>query len=94
MQGVRVRKAAPSSTALQLLDELFASSFLTIPRAAQVLGVTFPTAQNSMKKLEGLGIVRETTGQARHRIYQAREVLALLDALPANAEADKRPAGP
>ncbi len=85
---VRVRQASQSSAALQLLDELFASPFLTIPRAAEVLGVTFPTAQSNMKKLEGLGIVQERTGRRRNRIYQAREVLGLLDALPANTEAE------
>ena len=85
---VRVRQASQSSAALQLLDELFASPFLTISRAAEVLKVTFPTAQSNMKKLEDLGIVEERTGRRRNRIYQAREVLGLLDALPANAEAE------
>jgi Fic family protein len=81
---VRVREASQSSAPLRMVDELFAAPYLTIPHAAQVLGVTFPTAQASVKKLEDLGIVREITGQKRNRIYQAREVLALLDALPAD----------
>jgi len=40
-----------SATALQLVDELFASPFLTITRTAELLGVSFPTAQSNMKKL-------------------------------------------
>jgi Fic family protein len=83
---VSVRKASQSSAALRLVDELFAAPFLTISGAAKVLGVTFAAAQNNMKKLEDLGVVREITGQKRHRIYQAREVLALLDALPQDTE--------
>jgi len=82
---VRVREVSQSSAPLQLVDELFAAPYLTITRAAEVLKVTFPTAQTGMKKLEELGMVREITGQKRNRIYQAREILALLDALPANA---------
>ncbi len=62
------------------------ASFLTIPRAAQVLEVTFPTAQSNMKKLEDPGILHEITGHKRNRIYQGREILALLDAVPAEEE--------
>ena len=32
------------------------------PHAADILGVTFPTAQSNIKKREDLGIVREITG--------------------------------
>jgi cell filamentation protein, protein adenylyltransferase len=85
---VRVREASQSSAALRLLDELFAAPFLTIPRAAQLLEVTFPTAQSNMKKLEDLGILHEITGHKRNRIYQAREILALLDAVPAEEKAE------
>jgi Fic family protein len=76
---VKVREASQSSAALQLVDELFASPFLSIRRAAEILSVTFPTAQSNMKKLEDLGIVREITGQKRYRVYSAQEIFRLLD---------------
>jgi hypothetical protein len=69
-----------SATALQLVDELFASPFLTVTRAAEVLGVTFPAAQNNVGKLVEAGILRETTGKKKNRIYLAEEILRLLDA--------------
>ena len=86
--GLRVREASQSPAAPRLVDELFAAPFITIPRAAEILDVTYPTAQTNIKKLEDLGILREITGQRRNRIYQAREILALLDALPPDSEAD------
>lgn len=76
----RVAALANSSTAVQLVDEILASPFTTINRAATALGVTFPTAQAAINRLVAANILQEVTGQRRNRIYCAREILNLLDA--------------
>jgi Fic family protein len=75
----RVAEVAQSATALQLVDELLGSPFITVNGAAQTLGVTFPTAQNAVNRLIEAQILREVTGQKRNRVYLAEEILRLLD---------------
>ncbi|MCI0457030.1 MAG: Fic family protein [Gemmataceae bacterium] len=87
--GQHVRKTALSGNALQLVDELFASPFLTARRATEVLGVTFATAMSNIRKLQEAGILREMTGKQRNQVFVADEILKLLDA----PTADAAPAG-
>jgi Fic family protein len=76
----RVTAVARSAAAIRLLDELFASPFITIPGAAGNLKMSFQTAQNHINKLVKAGILREMTGKPKNRIYVADEILRLLDA--------------
>jgi Fic family protein len=69
-----------STGAIHLIDQLFESPFMTTARAKAALGCSFNAAQRAIAKLEQAGIVRETTGRARNRVYLASEILALLDA--------------
>lgn len=41
-----------------------------------------------MKKLEDLGVENEITGQRKNRVYQAKRILALLDAATGSGESD------
>jgi Fic family protein len=75
----QVSAVARSAAALRLLDELFASPFITVPGAATALGLSFPAAQNNVDKLVEAGILREMTGKAKNRVYVADEILRLLD---------------
>jgi Fic family protein len=68
-----------SSAVLRLVDELFASPFLTTNRAKDVTEVSFKNAQRMVDRLAGDGILREVTGQRRYRVYCAEEILRLLD---------------
>jgi hypothetical protein len=43
------------------------------------MGVPYRTAQRYIEKLELLGILREVTGRARNRLYQADEVLSAFE---------------
>lgn len=70
-----IRTAAPRV----LVDELFASPFVTMNRAADVMGVAFKSAARTVATLEEAGILREITGQQRNRVYCADEILRLLD---------------
>jgi hypothetical protein len=61
-----------------LTDQLFINPAITTGRAAEVLNVKFTSAQKTIDKLLGAGIVKELTGQKRNRIYMARDILAAI----------------
>lgn len=63
---------------LTLLDYLFGQPAITIPQAAEVLDVTYPTAADLVVDLEEVGILEETTGQSRYRRFVHRPYLDLL----------------
>jgi hypothetical protein len=44
-----------------------------------MLDVNYPSAQRYVNHLETAGIVREITGQARNRVYQADEILSAIE---------------
>jgi ribosomal protein S25 len=73
--GRLIRTAAPQ----RLVEELFASPFITVNRAADVMAVSFKFAGEIVARLAGAGMVREITGQKRNRIDCADEILRLLD---------------
>ncbi|MFN4024170.1 MAG: Fic family protein [Hyphomonas sp.] len=52
---------------------------MTIGTAADLAGVSFPTATAALSRLSGLGIVEEITGNARGRVFVYRRYLSLLD---------------
>jgi Fic family protein len=64
--------------ALQLLDRLPKHPVLTVPRAAEVLGMTAPTARKAIELLAALKVLRETTGRQRDRVYAYHEYLRIL----------------
>lgn len=69
--GARVGKA------LVLLEGLFRDPYLDVNRAAQTLGVSFVNANNIVAEMARLGILREITGQKRHRLFVYERYLAL-----------------
>ncbi|HZZ78042.1 MAG TPA: Fic family protein [Gemmataceae bacterium] len=76
----RLAKDVRSMAPMRLLDELFASPFVTVNRAKDILNMSFKSAQQIVVKLEKKRILREVTKKKRHRIYCAHEILKLLDA--------------
>ena len=59
----------------EVVDLLFARPILTARQMAAGLNMPFKTAAHYIDKLERAGILRELTGFARNRIYQADEIL-------------------
>ena len=51
---------------------------LTVDRVCVVLNTTFPTASAAVKLLEGLGILRELTGQKKNRTFSYVACIHLL----------------
>jgi Fic family protein len=75
----RMQSLSQSPNVLRLVDALFSCPVITIPWATRTLGVTFPTAQTCVEKLQQEGVLEEVTGKQRHRVYAAPEILAILD---------------
>ena len=75
-----LQSAQAAARLLQMLDSLFVRPLLNARHAEEALGVSTPTAQGYINRLEDSGILREITGRARDRIYQADEVLEVIEA--------------
>jgi Fic family protein len=69
----------PAASALRIHSELQRTPLLSVPTTAKRLGLSQPTVQKSLDHLQELGIVRETTGKLRRRLYQYTRYLKILD---------------
>jgi len=74
LQGARI-----PARLLQVVDLLFAQPILTVRQVEAAAGVNFTTAQRYVDQLVDLGMLRESTGQARNRVYRAEEVLRAIE---------------
>ena len=61
-----------------LVDFLFMTPYFTLSQAQEVLNSSYNTAKKGVYLLEEMGLVEEVTGQARNRVYVARELIHLL----------------
>ena len=64
-------------TAAQILDELFANSFFSIPRYAKKSGESFANIDLGVKFWIKRGMLMQGTERSRHRMFVARELLVL-----------------
>lgn len=53
---------------------------LSVPRAAAETGLTWPTVNGALGRLQGLGIAREVSGRSRDRLFVYQRQLDLLNA--------------
>lgn len=67
--------ARSSALTLKLIDSLFETPMLTIPKAAELLHVTPRAAALNIQKLIDAGLLRELPRQGRLRIFLAHGVL-------------------
>ncbi len=58
---------------------LFRNPYVASGDVVSELGVSAPTANKLLKKLEEKGIVRETTGKERNRLYLADGIIEMLN---------------
>ena len=65
-------------TAVRLLDVLPTRPFITAPQALDALKTTKPTANKAIETLQEVGILRETTGRRRDRVYAYHNYLRAL----------------
>ena len=64
--------------ALRLFDFLPENPVITVPLASQMLGITAPPTRKAIELLESIGVLRETTGKQRDRVYAYRKYLDVL----------------
>jgi Fic family protein len=65
-------------TALKVHELFKKRCILSLPLVCKELGVSFPTANKTMGKLQQLGFVKEITGHQRHRVFSYEPYLKLL----------------
>jgi len=70
----------PAATvpALRLLESLPDHPLVTLPLAIELLDVSKPTAIKALDALQQAGILRETTGKKRDRVYAYHGYLQVL----------------
>lgn len=80
-KGLREKIQRPriSVLVLRLLDLLFISPVITVNFVVERLGITFPAATKAISVLEREGILRETTGKKRNRVYAADEIIKIIE---------------
>ena len=66
-------------TVRDLVDYIFEQPYLTGPRAVEATGRSKPSIYAAIDRLEGEGIVVETTGKQRNKVYEAPGVLSVLE---------------
>ena len=88
--GQRVSGAA---NALKLLDFLFQQPLVSVRMAENRLGCSYATAAAIVSQLEDAGLVRESTGHQRNRIFRYEPYVQLFDqqALQLREAADQEP---
>ena len=70
----RLRRRNAKASALALADELFGNPYVTVPRAASLLGISYAGASSAVRALEAAGILEETEIEARAKAFFARDV--------------------
>ncbi len=64
-------------SSLELLDHLFQRPLVNVNSVAEALRVSWPTANKLVQQFEDAGLLSETTGQKRNRVYRYDPYLAL-----------------
>jgi Fic family protein len=76
----QIKIGSSSSMTTQEIIKYFATNpYLTIKKIAERLNISFTTAQRAIEKLEGLGIVSQTSEGKRGRVYCATQILSILE---------------
>lgn len=76
----RLSQARQSALALQLVDTIFESPVLTIPRAKERLNTSYQTAKNNVDKLINAGILVEAGTDQRPKWFLAPQVYEIIHA--------------
>lgn len=67
------------SVAVDIAASLIERPILTVNDAKVRFGVSFPSANNAIAKLVELGLLSEITGRTQDRVFQADQVLRILE---------------
>lgn len=75
-----LRAAKVRGVALTIAEELIGYPMLTPTTAAKLYNVSYPAANSAIRRLEELGVLHERTGGKYARVYEARDVLRIINA--------------
>lgn len=70
----RLRRRNAKASALMLVDELLGNPYVTVPRAASLLGISYAGASSAVRALEAAGILEKTEIKARAKVFFAIDV--------------------
>ena len=74
----KLRDSAADILESRTVDLLFMNPYVNSKGLAESLGVSLPTANRILERLESAGVLREATGKKRNRLYVADGILELL----------------
>ena len=69
----------PAASVLRVFQHMQRNPIIAIPSAAKRIGISAPTVAKSLGHMINLGILEETTGRERHRLFVYRRYLAILN---------------
>lgn len=73
------RLGRPAASILRVHQHMQRKPILSIPATAEQLSVSAPTVAKAIQHMQKLGIVRETTGKQRHRLFVYRRYVDILN---------------
>ncbi len=69
----------PAASVLRVFQHMQRNPIVAIPTTARRIALSAPTVAKSLEHMRQLGIVRETTGRERHRLFVYELYLAILN---------------
>jgi Fic family protein len=69
----------PAASVLRVFEHLQRNPIVSIPGAAERIGISAPTVAKSLEHMQQLGMLREITGRQRHRLFVYDAYLAILN---------------
>jgi Fic family protein len=69
----------PAASVLRVFQHMQRNPIIAIPSAAKRIGISAPTVAKSLGHMIDLGILEETTGRERHRLFVYRRYLDILN---------------
>ena len=68
----------PATSVLRVFEHMQRNPIVSIPTAAEKIGISTPTVAKSLEHMQQLGMLREITGRQRHRVFVYDAYLAIL----------------
>lgn len=68
----------PAASVLRVFEHMQRNPIVSIPAAAEGIGISAPTVAKSLEHMQRLSILREITGRQRHRLFVYDAYLAVL----------------
>ena len=69
----------PAASVFRIFQHMQRNPIVSIPATARKIGISAPTVAKSLEHMRRLGILRETTGRERHRLFVYESYLAILN---------------